>query len=85
VKRGPYYRRGPRLVIIGHWQGGPPCQCPDRRDEACRKVDALKGQCGKDGKPLTRKQRIERVAEEYGFDLGAFANYKNRAKSAKRK
>jgi hypothetical protein len=51
-----------------------------RRDEACRKVDELAGQRGKDGKRLTRNERIKLAAKEYGFDFATLRNYKNRAK-----
>jgi hypothetical protein len=77
-----HYRRGGGPIRVtyvktGRWTAPP---SPDPREEACRRVDGLKGHRGKDGKPLTRNERIKRAAKEYGFDFKTLRNYKNRAK-----
>jgi hypothetical protein len=90
AKRGHYYTRradpialsASGLTITGVWKSSVP-PSPDRREEACRRVDELKGQRGADGKLLKRDDRIALVAKEYGFDFTALKNYKNKSSTKK--
>jgi hypothetical protein len=57
----------------------------EKREEACRRVDELAGQRGKDGRKLTRNERIFLAHEQcdlsrYGLTVYSFRNYVNGGK-----